>query len=159
MDINAAFPSDNLKAADLGGQELPLVISHLTMEKFGDDVRPVVHFQGMQQRLVLNKTNSNTIASMYGPETDHWSGRQITLYPAWTDYQGKQVACIRVKPAGMVAAPPGSLQGTPPPVPQPGVAQQPAASQPPSQPFAGQPVPPAVNTAPPSPGLDDEIPF
>ncbi len=98
MDMNAAFPSENLKAADLSGNERTLTIDKVTIEMIGDDQRPVVHFQGEAQRLVLNKTNSNTIIGMHGAESDHWTGRQITLFPTYTDFGGKQVACIRVKP-------------------------------------------------------------
>lgn len=119
MDMNAAFPTQNITAADLGGRELSLMISHVAMETIGTDTKPVVHFQGMQQRLVLNKINSTTISEMYGTESDAWTGKQITLYPAWTDYQGKQVPCIRIEQQSALG---GTLPPltAPPPVPQPG---------------------------------------
>ncbi len=155
MDMNAAFPSENLKAADLQGQEATLTIERVTIETIGDDRRPVVHFQGMPQRLVLNKTNSNTICEIHGAESDYWTGRQITLYSTFTDYQGKQVACIRVKPVGVPAtAQAPAFQGVqqpnfgaPPPVPQPGLVQNPPQ-------FAGTP-----QHQDPTPPLPEAAPF
>ncbi len=97
MDINAAFPSNYLKAADLGGQDAALVISHVAMEDIGGDVKPIVYFVGKERGLVLNKTNASTIADQHGGETDMWANKQITLFPSQTDFQGKQVACIRVR--------------------------------------------------------------
>lgn len=98
MNINDAFPSNYIKASDLNGQEVPVTISNAAMEKLGDDTKPVIYFQGREKGMVLNKTNANTISDMYGDDTDGWLGKQITLYAAWVDYQGRQVQGIRVKP-------------------------------------------------------------
>lgn len=109
MNINDAFPSNYLKAGDLQGADVPVTISNAVMEKLGDDTKLVIYFQGKEKGMVLNKTNANTIGDMYGDDTDHWLGKQITLYAAWVDYQGRQVQGIRVKPQ----------QGQPAPAPAP----------------------------------------
>ena len=68
---------------------------------------------------MLNKTNANTIADIFGEETDNWYGHPIEVYPSETDYQGKRVACIRVRAVraqGMAPAPtsaPVSYGGNP----------------------------------------------
>ena len=67
------------------------------METVGDDTKPVVHFRGTDKGLVLNKTNANTIAGMFGPETEAWSGQVVTLFVAQAEFQGKQTLAIRVK--------------------------------------------------------------
>lgn len=98
MDINAAFPSKYLKAADLQGREFNLTINQIVMEDLGDgEIKPVVYFGGAQKGLVLNRTNADAITILHGPETDAWQGRQITLTTAWVAFQGRNVQAIRVK--------------------------------------------------------------
>lgn len=150
MDINAAFPSQYLKAADLQGREIPVTMARVVMEKVGTDQKPVLYFQGKDRGVALNKTNSMTIASVYGSNTDTWPGKQVVLFPAWVDYQGKQVQAIRIRPMYT------------------GAAQQPA---PPAQPMiggqpgfvgAGQagPLPPPHQVPPQgAPMPSDDIPF
>jgi hypothetical protein len=93
------------------------------VEKIGDDERPVLHFQGADKGLVLNKTNANTIAAIFGEETDNWFGHPLEVYPSETDYQGKRVACIRVR-AVQAAAP------APAPAPAPVQTTAPAGATP-----------------------------
>ena len=98
MKIGEAFPSKYLKAADLQGRDVPVRIARVDMEDIGDeDHKPVVYFEGKARGLVLNKTNANTIATMYGDDTDAWAGKTITLITAQVDFQGKSVEAIRVK--------------------------------------------------------------
>ena len=117
VDINSAFPSNYLKAADLQGRECKVVISHVTSEDIGSgEHKLVVYFTGKDRGLVLNKTNASTIASVTGQnDTDMWVNAPIILFPTQTDFQGKQVACIRVKllytPSARPAPPP---QNSPP---------------------------------------------
>ncbi len=96
MNINDTFPSKYLKASDLQGRHIAVTIERVVMETVGEDHRPIVYFAGKQKGLVLNKTNANTIAGMYGPETDNWQGRTITLFSAQVDFQGRAVEAIRV---------------------------------------------------------------
>lgn len=96
MRIDSAFPSQYLKAADLQGKKVTVTMSHVDMEDIGGDLKPILYFIGKDKGLVLNKTNSNTIAMMHGYETDEWSGKSITLVEAMVDFQGRTVAAIRV---------------------------------------------------------------
>jgi len=97
MRVSDAFPSEFLKAADLQGRNITLLISHVEMTEIGRDSRPVLFFKGKEKGLVLNKTNANNIATVYGDDTDDWSGGEVTLYEAMVDYQGKTVPAIRVR--------------------------------------------------------------
>lgn len=152
MNINQAFPSDYLKAADLGGRAHKLLMGQLTSEKIGNDQRPVLHFQNAGKGLVLNRTNANTIVSMYGEETDNWFGQSITIFPDQTDYQGRRVDCIRIKMEYNVQPQPG--------MPQPGTLGQALQAEtglrPSTLAAGGAPVGPSEN---PGVGLDDDIPF
>jgi len=49
MDINAAFPSKYLKAADLQSKHVGVVIDGIQMEDLGDDSKPVLYFKGKQK--------------------------------------------------------------------------------------------------------------
>jgi hypothetical protein len=97
MDIFEQFPSKYLKASDLRGQQARVVMEQVTTEDIGQDRRAILYFKGKQKGLVLNKTNASTIAESYGQNTDGWEGKEITLYPSKTDYQGKRVDCIRLQ--------------------------------------------------------------
>lgn len=148
MNVNEAFPSDYLKAVDLQGREVPVIINQVQMETIGSDHKPVLYFMGKQKGIVLNKTNSMNIASVYGPETEAWTGKPVILYPAWVDYQGKSVQAIRVRP-GTLNQPPMAPQ----PVHQPAQHMQAPMSAPLPHPGIGQP--PQGHPA----SLDDDIPF
>ena len=110
MQISQAFPSNYLKAADLQGRNVTIKIDRVETEKIGQDSKLVLYFQGKEKGMVLNKTNANNIAHLYGEETDDWKGGEITLFEAMVDYQGKTVPAIRVrapqrKPAQVQTAP------------------------------------------------------
>ncbi len=100
MKIQSCFPSKYIKAADLADGAIDVVIESVeleTMVQGDDDDKPVVRFRGHKQGLVLNVTNSGTIAEAYGPETDDWGGKAITLYATKTQFGGKMVDCVRIK--------------------------------------------------------------
>jgi len=134
MRIDSAFPSTYLKAADLQGRNIQVVMNYVKMEDIGGDHKPILYFVGKEKGLVLNKTNSNNISLIYGSETDEWAGKPVILFPTMVDFQGKSVEAIRVK----------GPQGN-------GHARHPHAP-----PVYDDP-PPRHN--PPGPDLDDEIPF
>jgi hypothetical protein len=96
MRISSAFPGTYLKSADLQGRRVRVVMSHVGMEKVGDDSKPVLYFQGKEKGVVLNKTNSNAISMVYGEDTEHWTGQPIELFEAMVDFQGKTVSAIRM---------------------------------------------------------------
>lgn len=98
MRISAAFPSEYLKAADLGGRNVKVVIDRVEMRDVGDDHKPVLFFQGKEKGVVLNKTNANNIALAYGDDTDEWQGKEVLLFEAMVDFQGRSVAAIRIRP-------------------------------------------------------------
>lgn len=129
MDIRTAFPGKYLEAADVP-HDTVLTIRGLVIEEVGQEKkpRPIVLFNEASKGLCLNKTNANTIASLYGVETDHWVGRQITLYATEVEFQGSMRPCLRVRstiPAVAVTTP-----------------QQHAPTLPPSRPVAQTPEPP-----------------
>lgn len=97
MDINAAFPSNWLKASDLQGRAVRVTIKEVVSEDIGDGHKPVVYFQKGNKGLVLNKTNALAIAEIYGNDTDNWTGAIVEVFPDKTQFQGRRVDCLRVR--------------------------------------------------------------
>ena len=66
MQIDQAFPSRCLRAADLGGTVVPVVIDRLEQEFVGRDkeLKPILYFRGKAKGLVVNETNARRIAEL-----------------------------------------------------------------------------------------------
>jgi hypothetical protein len=84
------FPSKYLKAGDLRGKEVTVVIDdidprHELMGAGGrKDTKPLLYLRTPSGRkldkgLVMNKTNGRRILALYGPELTEWIGKPITL--------------------------------------------------------------------------------
>ena len=103
MELNEIFKSsDTLAADDLQGSDVVLTVKSVEIVEFEDDgykkAKPVLRFTETEKSLISNKTNSLTIGEHHGSNTDGWVGQKITLYPTKTDFGGKVVPCIRVRP-------------------------------------------------------------
>lgn len=134
MKIGKAFPSTYLKASDLE-EDWTVTIAGIQFEKIAEEEKPILYFQEVEKGLVLNKTNANTIASMYGDETDEWTGKAIALTVMPVTFQGKNVDAIRVK-----ARPPQAKQSAQRPQAAPSAVGKPGQGfrQPPARPAAPQ---------------------
>lgn len=97
MNINDVFPSNYLKASDLQGHKVKLVIERVEMAEMGNEQKPVVYFEGKDKGLVLNKTKAGILAGSFSPETDGWIGREIGIYPTKVNFQGQMVDAIAVE--------------------------------------------------------------
>ncbi len=147
MNIRDKFPSRFIKHHDLpveaeGPMSGTLVqISGCTEEKLGDDIKPVLSFQGTEKQLALNSTKAGIIADQYGDETDSWNGQPVVLFRDTSEYGGKIYDVV-----GVGIPPPDRLNATTAPPP----------AQPPAQP--DPPEPPADYQSDGS-GADDDLPF
>jgi hypothetical protein len=146
MRIGDAFPSKYLKASDLpDGQFVTVSIDRVEMQNVAgndqpEENKPCLYFVGKEKGIVLNKTNAQAVADVYGDDTDAWTGKRVMLYATTTLFQGKTVACIRVKVPKPTTAP---RAATAAPKPAPVPAANPAE-------YGGEPGP-AIN--------DSDIPF
>lgn len=100
--VDLLFPSDYLKAADLGGRDVTVRIKsieprHELKTNRGTEFKPVVTFHGTDKKWVLNKTNAKTIAKIYGPEATGWIGKSVTLFSAEVSAFGEMVDAVRVR--------------------------------------------------------------
>lgn len=106
MNINDAFPSQYLKAADLKGAMVKVQIQDVKMEEIGTDRKLILYFAGKQKGMVLNRTNARTIGDVYGDDTDDWIGKTVEVFSMKVDYQGRMVDGIRIR------VPPPPRQGS-----------------------------------------------
>lgn len=97
MKISEEFPSKYLKASDLQGREVKVIMQNVEREKLGDDMKPILYFKGKDKGVVLNKTNSNTISDAYGDDTEDWFDQPLILFSVMVDFQGKVGPAIRVR--------------------------------------------------------------
>lgn len=100
MNANDMFPSKYLKASDLGDHKPVVVISNIELENLGSeeapDKKPVLYFKGKDKGLACNKTNWNTLISLYGQETDGWIGKAIKLQSMEVQFKGRMTMAIRI---------------------------------------------------------------
>src|ERR1700721_203733 len=97
MKISEEFPSKYLKAADLGGKEVRVIMQHVEKEKLGDDMKLALYFKGKEKAVILNKTNASTIADAYGDDSDDWFDQPLILFSVMVDFQGKVGPAIRFR--------------------------------------------------------------
>lgn len=129
VDVNMIYKSnsDNIKAEDIGNNMWTLTISSADVKKFSDtDSKIVLTFHEWEKSLPLNYTNAQTIAGIYGQDSNSWVGQQIMLFTMPVTYQGKQTLGVRVRAPGQMSQPQQPAQ----PQPQPQQQYRPGAMQP-----------------------------
>jgi len=146
MNINEVFPSKYIKASDLQDRKVRVTIKDVQLEKVGEDQKPVLYFQGKNKKgLVMNKTNCNAVAMVYGANTDDWIDAEVELFPTMVDFQGES------RPAIRISVPPITRSARPAPAADPFANQQSVQAR--------QAVPSAGYAAAKNGDMDDEIPF
>ncbi len=103
VNINDIYTTTSkfLRAEDLKGNRVVVTIESFSIETMksdnGDKQQVVLKFEGKEKILGLNKTNAQRIAAHSGSfNPADWIGAKIKLIPTKTDFQGKEVDCIRV---------------------------------------------------------------
>ena len=84
------------------GQDLTVVIDFVQLQEITGtggkkEDCTVAHLQG-EKPMILNVTNSKSIAKLYGPFIEDWAGKRITLFASTTRLAGETVECLRVRP-------------------------------------------------------------
>ena len=100
MSISRLFPSKYLKADDVEDGET-VTIKEVMVEAVGMDQedKPVIYFDEHPKGCILNKTNAQSVAKVYGDEEDDWFGKKLVLMtvPSRTP-AGEATTSIRMKP-------------------------------------------------------------
>lgn len=117
MRVSRTYGGNYYKAEDFDKPAL-LTIEEATSKEFDDGkTKIILAFRESDQTFVVNNTNAQVIAELYGDESDDWQGQRIVLFRDKTTFAGKLVPCIRVR-APRPAANNGHAQ-TPAPAPAP----------------------------------------
>ena len=101
-DYRKMFDSEYIASWDLDKDQTltikDVVAAEIEGNKGEKSKKPIVYFEKTAKGMVLNKTNGKTVAAMYGPNTDDWKGKRITLFASTCEAFGDTVDCIRVRP-------------------------------------------------------------
>ena len=104
-DYRIMFDRNYIGHLDLAGRDVTLTIAkvvggELTAEGGRKSRKPILHFVSNAKPLIANKTNSKTIAGLYGNIVEAWAGKRITLFTSMTRNPdgGGQVECVRIRP-------------------------------------------------------------
>ena len=97
MKIDELYPSRWLKAADVVRPILATIKSVTVEEVAEGEEKPILNFLGDTKPMVLNRTNSASVAELYGEDTDAWTGKQVVLFSTKVQFQSKLVDAIRVR--------------------------------------------------------------
>jgi hypothetical protein len=93
-----------LYAHDLDNRDVTITIEkvvggELRGENNKKSKKPIAHIKGKTKKLALNVTNCRIIEQLAGtPDPAEWAGMRVTIFPTTTDFGGKTVECIRVRP-------------------------------------------------------------
>jgi len=85
--------TNDLKAKDFVGKNMKLTISHVDTVTYPasdsqpETTKPALHFVGKEKRLILNGTNTETLCTAYGNDSEGWNGKDIAL--TTKDYTSK----------------------------------------------------------------------
>lgn len=99
MRFSDEFGGKYFKAADMAEPRLLTVKRFNKEAMMGDptDVKWVAYFEEDRRGLVLNQTNGTTLKSLFGNDSEKSVGKQIVLYKATTEMQGRTVECLRLR--------------------------------------------------------------
>jgi hypothetical protein len=98
----ALIPSKYLEALDLQGKRVAVVIESIGYIKLrrrddeSDETKPIFRLKGKEKGWVLNSTNLELIAEVYGHEADKWIGKTVVIYGSKVKAFGEMKLAIRV---------------------------------------------------------------
>jgi hypothetical protein len=96
------IPSIYLEAGDLQGKRVPVVIesvnerAKLKRDNEKEDSKPLFRLRGKEKGWVLNTTNLESIAEVYGYEAEKWIGKTVVIYGTKVRAFGETKLAIRV---------------------------------------------------------------
>jgi len=96
MNVHEMYRSNYMKSDSLNGQAFCFTITDCSAEKAEGDERLVLAFFEVSSLMILDRTNTNMLAELYGPETSEWGGKVIKLAPSTTLFLGEIVKYIRI---------------------------------------------------------------
>lgn len=110
MNARALIRGDHLAAVEFDGRTPTFTITGVRPIEFEDDDHKkrrtgIVTFKETDRSWVLNRTNLECLVSMWGTETDNWTGKRVQLYAEMVRVGNKTEPGIRVKGSPDLQAP------------------------------------------------------
>lgn len=111
MHVNALTANDFITAEAFAGKTPTLTIAGCKRialydeKRDGEKNKGTVWFKETDLGMVLNKTNATCFAAMFGPETDAWTDKRVTLKAELVQFGRDKVLGIRVVGSPDLAAP------------------------------------------------------
>jgi hypothetical protein len=101
MHYRAMFRGDYIAAVELPeNREVTRTIREVRLVQMesedGVSEKPVCFFAETHRGWVLNRTNAECLAGMFGEETSRWQGKRVTLYRTTVQLGRERVPGIRV---------------------------------------------------------------
>ena len=97
MNVLEMYRSNYMKSDSLNGQAFCFTITDCSAEKVGEgEKRLVLAFLEVSSLMILDRTNTNMLAELYGQETSEWIGKVIKLAPSTTLFLGQVVKYVRI---------------------------------------------------------------
>jgi hypothetical protein len=96
MDMTAYAGSESkyLKAADLNGKSIKVMISSVALVEFDNDgekeTKPCLSLQDKEKKVVCNATSVMTLGNAYGFDSDGWINKEIGLSTKYYEGVGKE---------------------------------------------------------------------
>lgn len=102
MHYEALFKGAYIQAVEFGGKAPTMTIRGLDVVDLEDDngkpkPKGVIWFRETDRGWVLNRTNAQCLAAMFGDETDGWIGKRVTLVSEIVSVGREKKPGIRVK--------------------------------------------------------------
>lgn len=109
-DYRCGFATNFIAAVEFGTKEPTLKIESVQLEELADEkgvnkTRWVVRFQGAKRGWVLNLTNAQLLAALWGRDTDGWVGHAVTLGAEQVRLGKDMVPGIRVRGTPEISEP------------------------------------------------------
>lgn len=106
MDIRKCYPTKYLSPVDLTDKDGNYVDANATVRSFSmvnvrlqdgaSKPKPILHFEGKQKGMIINKTNARTLERLLGWDTDKWVGKKIGLVVEKIKAFGEMMDVIKV---------------------------------------------------------------
>ena len=112
MHVDLLHPTRFLKSSEFKGKDVTHVISDVVLEEMerednSKETKGIVAFSDTPKLLILNRTNSDCLKAMFGPETDAWRGKRVTFFPMpmVNPFTKENITAIRLRGSPDIAAP------------------------------------------------------
>ena len=107
-DLSELYAGKYYKAADVENKPFKATISRVGIEKMQGDGRSkaVLYFEGRDRGVVLNGSRHDAVCQIAkSNNSDDWVGCEVVVCAGTTNYAGKRVGCVEIKPPARKVSP------------------------------------------------------